>query len=278
MSNQFFQYYGGKQNMIKNILPYIPLHKCYIEPFCGGASVFFNKPLPQVSILNDLNGELVNFYRVCKSKEYIDELLKLVDCSLHSRQMHDESCEIYKNPEKYSPAQRAWAIWFNANNSFAGNLLGSFARGLDVVNDKIKSSFPTKLKNNKAEFKVLLKKLETATIECEDAVLLMKRAPYNIREMFAYIDPPYFNSDCGHYKGYSQEDFSNLLNFLAAEYKGKFLLSNYPSEILSEFLIKNKWNYTEITKNLSVNGKYNSGKTKKEVLVYNYEISKNSLF
>ena len=59
-------YYGGKQNMLSHILPLIPKHKCYVEPFCGGAAVFFAKDKSSNEILNDNNNNLINFYRILK--------------------------------------------------------------------------------------------------------------------------------------------------------------------------------------------------------------------
>ncbi len=59
-----FSYYGGKQMMAKYILPNIPKHKTYIETFAGGAAVFWLKEKSHLEILNDTNGELINFYEV----------------------------------------------------------------------------------------------------------------------------------------------------------------------------------------------------------------------
>lgn len=56
-------YYGGKQTMLKHIRPLIPAHSVYIESFAGGAAVFFDKTPVKVNVINDLNGELINFYK-----------------------------------------------------------------------------------------------------------------------------------------------------------------------------------------------------------------------
>lgn len=60
-------YYGGKQTLAKIILGLIPPHRLYCEPFLGGAAVFFAKEPAKVEVINDTNGELVNFYRVVKT-------------------------------------------------------------------------------------------------------------------------------------------------------------------------------------------------------------------
>ena len=56
-------YYGGKQSMLKDILPLVPSHDLYTEVFAGGAALLFAKKPVRVNVINDLNGELVNFYR-----------------------------------------------------------------------------------------------------------------------------------------------------------------------------------------------------------------------
>lgn len=48
-------YYGGKQNMLKRILPLIPRHTQYVEPFFGGGAVFWAKPESEVEVVNDIN-------------------------------------------------------------------------------------------------------------------------------------------------------------------------------------------------------------------------------
>ncbi len=60
-------YYGGKQKMLSVILPMIPEHSIYVEPFFGGGAVFWAKEPAQVEFINDINGEVANFYRVLQT-------------------------------------------------------------------------------------------------------------------------------------------------------------------------------------------------------------------
>jgi DNA adenine methylase len=69
-------YYGGKQKLVSHILPRIATHNFYVEPFVGGAAVFFAKPPSAVECINDTNAELINFYRVLKNRYH--ELSALV--------------------------------------------------------------------------------------------------------------------------------------------------------------------------------------------------------
>src|SRR5689334_17591644 len=59
-------YIGGKNRLAKLIISVMPPHRTYVEPFAGGAQVFFHKQPSEVEILNDLDGEIVNFFRICQ--------------------------------------------------------------------------------------------------------------------------------------------------------------------------------------------------------------------
>lgn len=70
-------YYGGKQTMLKHIEPLIPDHRVYTEAFCGGAALYWAKKPADLEVLNDINGNLINFYRVLKSR--FNELSEKID-------------------------------------------------------------------------------------------------------------------------------------------------------------------------------------------------------
>jgi DNA adenine methylase len=113
--------------------------------------------------------------------------------------------------------------------------------------------------------------LQNAQIECTDALRIIRSR--DTEDSFFYCDPPYYNSDCGHYDGYSLEDFENLLKLLS-EVKGKFLLSSYPSPILKEYIKKMGWH--SLSMNMEVTVANNSPKPRKnktEVLTANYPIT-----
>jgi len=75
---------GGKRRLTKQILPLFGAPACYIEPFCGGAALFFNKAESKVEVLNDLNGDMVDLYRVVK--HHLVEILRQLEWALVSRQ------------------------------------------------------------------------------------------------------------------------------------------------------------------------------------------------
>jgi DNA adenine methylase len=253
-------YYGGKQKMLKDLMPIIPKHRIYCEPFFGGGALFFEKPKSEVEIINDINGEVVNFYRVVKNK--YPELQKEIRATLHSREVYNEAMIIYKNPRLFTDVQRAWALWTATSQGFS-NKIGSWGFGKDPKTEKA-------LANKREEFtKEYAERFETVQIENNDAVKVIERA--DTKDTFFYCDPPYIGSHMGHYSGYTENDFAELLKILS-KIKGKFLLSSYPNELLAEYTKKFKWKTQKVEKLVAVTK--NTNKTKTEVMTMNYDPAK----
>jgi DNA adenine methylase len=77
------QYTGSKWRIAKWIIERLPAHVCYVEPFCGAAGVFFRKPPSPVECLNDLNGEVINFFDVLRSQT--NDLIRAIELTPWSR-------------------------------------------------------------------------------------------------------------------------------------------------------------------------------------------------
>ena len=254
-----FSYYGGKQLMLKYILPNIPKHRTYVEPFVGGGAVFWAKKPSEVEILNDTNGEIMNFYEVLKN-DFI-ELEKYIRISLHSRDLHRKAWVIYTNPDMFDRVKRAWAVWVLANMGYGGLLSESWGR--DITQNKTVKKIMNARERFTEEYAI---RLQIVELESRDAIKIIETTDY--KDAFFYCDPPYFNSDMGHYDGYTIDDFERLLNTLS-KIKGKFLLSSYPSDILEKYKKIYNWHQIEIKQRVSMSSK---GKRKIEVLTANYPL------
>lgn len=235
-------YYGGKQTMLKHIRPLIPDHICYCESFAGGAAVFFDKTPAKVNVINDLNGELINFYRTVVSDP--NGFKKEVLQTLHCRGQHQHAWYIYNHPDYFTQIQRAWAIWVLSQQSFSGILNGSFSI------EKRKGAKPRKLNNAKLVFcDELIELLEKSTIECDDAFKIIKR--YDTPDTFHFIDPPYVGSDMGHYAGmFNDQNLEQLLE-LCSTLKGKFMLTMYPNDIIRRYSDNFGWNIHAVDRQVS---------------------------
>lgn len=117
-------YYGGKQRMLRHILPLIPPHEVYTEAFAGGAAVFWAKAPCGIEVLNDLNGEIVNFYQVAKTQA--QALANHIAATPHSRNLHKLAEFVYDHPHLFDPVKRAWAVWVQCTLSFASMIKGGY--------------------------------------------------------------------------------------------------------------------------------------------------------
>lgn len=253
-------YYGGKQTLLKYLLPLIPAHRLYCEPFFGGGAVFFAKPKSEVEVINDINGEIVNFFKVLKSN--FPELQKEIRATLHSRELYKKAMVVYAHPDLFSDVKRAWALWVLTNQGFAG-MIGSWGFGKD---DSKEASLAVKRENFTKDYEDRLVKVQ---VENNNAIKVIQRC--DDKETFIYADPPYIGSDQGHYKGYSENDYRELLDALA-KVKGNFLLSSYPSKILQTYIKKHKWRVQKVTKSVAVTK--HTDKVKTEMIVMNYDPAK----
>jgi DNA adenine methylase len=219
-------YYGGKQRIASWICQYIPKHTVYAEPFCGGAAVFFMKPFPKVKnnnhyreVLNDTNKAIVTLYKVASDKILREEFLYKLQCTPYSRSVHKEACNANTNKYKgYSELDIAVAFYININMSFAKNINGGW--GTSVYGRNSAGTWANRIKNLPS----ILERLFGVHIEHDDALSVIKR--WDSPQTFFYCDPPYVGSDQGHYKGYTEEDFKDLIGTLES-IQGSFLLSHY---------------------------------------------------
>ncbi|MEL3907899.1 MAG: DNA adenine methylase [Treponemataceae bacterium] len=245
-------YYGGKQQLASKIVSLIPEHRIYCEPFVGGAAVFFAKPKSESEIINDINSEIVNFYEVLQRDFYA--LQSEVSISLHSRKLHKHARVVYENPEMFDRIKRAWAIWLLANASFGSSLNAGF--GYDKFGTSIRA-----LSRKRNQFgEELAIRLQNVQIECCDAMRIIRSR--DSTDSFFYLDPPYVGAFQGHYDGYSQQDFDNLLSTIS-KIEGKFLLSSFRNKSLSEATKQHGWYTIELKMAKSMTAQI--GKTKSKV-------------
>lgn len=254
-------YYGGKQSLLKEILPRIPEHTGYVEPFFGGGAVFWAKEPKEYEVINDVNMNVINFYEVLRNAYF--DLKKRVDATLHSRETYKKALIIYECPWLFAdePVIRAWAFYVVTSQGFA-NKIGTW--GYD--RSKRAHTVQRKIDHFNEELSLRLKHTQIEQNQA-DKVMLSRDTP----DTFHYIDPPYIDTNQGHYGGYTHAHFRRDLEVMS-QLKGKFMLSTYPSDLLNEYTKQNGWRTVLVDKCLSAsNGaKLNKRKRKIEVLTMNY--------
>lgn len=213
-----FSYYGGKQRLATKIVPLLPKHTVYVEPFAGGLAVFFAKPRPAArnsnhyrEVINDVDGRVVNFYRQLR-----DNPAKLVNaCKLtpYSR----EEYELAKQPTD-DPLEAARRWFVTINKSFANKAGCSWGTSITSENH------PITFAHQAARLGACAQRFAMVYVEHDDALAVIKR--WDSPQTLFYCDPPYVGAHQGHYRGYTQADFDNLVTALT-QAQGSFVLSCY---------------------------------------------------
>lgn len=204
-------YVGGKNRIAAQIISLIPKHKTYVEPFAGGAQVLFRKKPSDIEVINDLDGELVNFYRICQAHH--GELLRSLNFILLSRKWY--SLHLRTPPETLTDIQRAARYFIIQKCSFGGMVARhNFAAHITKPPTFTPKRIPEMIRS-------AYERLQSVQIEH----LPFEKAlgKYDRPSTFFYLDPPYYNVKLYNHN-FSDDDFSRLRKCLST-LKGKFLLS-----------------------------------------------------
>lgn len=95
--------------MADKLIPLFPAHECYVEVFCGGAAIYFLRPPAPVEVLNDVNNDLINLYRVVQ--HHLEEFVRQFKWAISSRQVF-KWLQMTKS-ETLTDIQRLWEGFFN---------------------------------------------------------------------------------------------------------------------------------------------------------------------
>lgn len=248
---------GGKYKLRKTIVKMLPKHICYCEPFGGAGWVLFEKPPSRVEVYNDINSELVNFFRVARDKS--EQLIRAFDYLLISREIFEK----YKalNPIGASEVNRAVRFYYLLHFSFSALMKNFLIVPL--------GNPPKVLKNVGQDIQQVKERLVNTIIERRDFEQVINS--YDRKETVFYCDPPYYGLTGYNSQGskpFSKEDHVRLRDCLS-RIQGKFLLSinAHPEihELYSDFLIE------------EVNIRYSVCRTDKrsssiELIISNFEL------
>jgi DNA adenine methylase len=204
-------YIGGKNRLAPKIISLLPEHTTYVEPFAGGAQVLFHKPPSDVEVLNDLDFDIVNFFRVCQW--HYQELVRYLRYCLVSRRLHELHAKT--NPETLTDIQRAGRFFYLQKNSFGGLILKQkFHYGVLQGSNYNLERIPEILEHAH-------QRLQRVQIESQPYEQVLER--YDRSTTCFYLDPPYWGLRL--YKfNFTEADFKVLAHRLG-NLKGKFILS-----------------------------------------------------
>jgi DNA adenine methylase len=204
-------YIGGKNRLAAQIIDLFPPHTTYVEPFAGGAQVFFHKMPSRVEVLNDLDYDVVNFLRVCQWHEA--ELVKHMRYLLASRRLHELLKET--NPALLTDVQRAARFLYLQKNSFGGLITRQkFNYGVTHPRNYNPARLPETLRRAHDR----LERVQIESLPYDD--ILRK---YDRETTLFYLDPPYYGLSWYRFN-FEPEHFTALAENVR-RLKGRFILS-----------------------------------------------------
>ncbi|AKZ83214.1 MULTISPECIES: DNA adenine methylase [Enterobacterales] len=244
---------GGKRRLAKHILPLFPAHTCYVEPFCGAAALYFLKTPSKTEVINDINGELVNLYRVVK--HHLEEFIRQFKWALVSRQIYKW---LQDTPEEtLTDIQRAARFYYLQKQAFGGKVA-------DHTFGTSTTSAPRfNLLRIEEELSMAHLRLSRTLIEHLDWHQCIER--YDRPHTLFYCDPPYWGTE-GYGVEFGLENYDHMAD-LARRIKGKMIISvNDIPEMRQAFNGLNMQS-VDISYNLKVTGKPSP---KKELVICNF--------
>jgi len=224
-----FRWPGGKGNLVGWIIQYNPAGRIYVEPFAGAASVFWHLPSPfPVEVLNDLDGEILNLYRVLQDKAKFEELAHRLIFTPYARAEFARALQTAKD-HSATDIDRAWAFFVKQNQSFGGKALGvgDWGRALFYTNNDMAST-TSKWRSRLKLLSFWHERLSRVQIDCIDGIECIKY--WDTPETVFYIDPPYVpdtRKDRQLYKNEPDLAYHERLMQTLLAAKGKVILSCY---------------------------------------------------
>lgn len=256
-----FSYLGGKFMLVAMLIGFVPPHTTYCEVFGGSASFLLNKKPSKVEVYNDINSDVVNFFRTLRNKP--EELLKVLKLTPYARAefyasrnyIAFEKCDVEKARKFFVKHQQGFAG--------RGNTYG-FAIGKNQA-----LTFANKVDN----LKFIAERLRSVQFENKDYEFMLTHYCKN-NDVFAYLDPPYMHETRTKSDDYDFEldddDHERMLQ-LAVKSPAKILISGYGNKLYDKYL--KGWHKKKI--DVACSSAYAPGQTEKprrtEVLWWNYD-------
>lgn len=266
-----FGWYGGKFSHLDWLLPLLPECFHYCEPFAGSGAVLLNRPPSQVETYNDIDGEVVNFFKVLRQEK--EKLIEQIALTPFSREEFSIACELDPDLSVLERARRFYVRarqvrtglaqtasigrWANCKNTSRSGMSGVVSRWLGGVE----------------QLEFIADRLLRVQIENRPAVELIKL--YDSKTTLFYCDPPYIHETRGDTKSYGFEmnndhhkELAKALNAI----EGLAAVSNYECPLMEELYPSKKWK-----KVYSPEKTIHSTKdVRQEVLWINYDLQKAS--
>lgn len=225
------RYHGGKWKLAPWILRHLPAHRVYVEPFGGGASVLLQKPRSYAEVYNDLDGEVVNLFRVARERG--EELAQACELTPFAR---DEFEIAYM--EGGDELERARRTLVRSFMGFGSAGVTKQVTGFRANTTRAYTTPATDWMNYPDALRIVVQRLRGVVIEHRDAAMVMQT--HDGDDTVHYVDPPYVH-DTRHHRGRSPayrhemtDDQHQALASTLRGLRGSVILSGYRCPLYDE--------------------------------------------
>lgn len=242
-----FGYYGGKFSHLNWLMPLLPDSKSFCEPFAGSAVVALSREPAEIEIINDLDGDIINFFRVLREQPL--NLIEKISLTPYSRaefvnsilelKEYQDIRDYFNEPIGANHIERARSFFLRvvqARGNRAHSSPGSWSWSVRRSSRGMALAASKWLTRIDGLFDIV-ERLMTIQIECRDALEVIEL--YDNSDMLFYVDPPYVHSTREKERAYRKDlemtddqhrELANLLHCCA----GKVAISNYDSMLYRE--------------------------------------------
>lgn len=251
-------YPGSKRRIASWIIKHMPPHHSYLEPFFGSGAVLFAKPLARIETVNDLDGDVVNFFRVIQNPKTRKQLQEWLTYTPYSRQIYDEAYE--RMPENLVEQAGYFAV--RSMQGYGFRLSGKCGWKRDMQGRE--AAYAVRNWNELPDIlEDMASRLKAVQIENRPALELIKA--FNHERVLIYADPPYILSTRNR-RQYRHEmtddDHCELLEMLCRS-KAMVMISGYDCDLYDTYL--NGWRKEQIRT------KTHNGSDRTETIWMNYK-------
>ncbi len=226
-----FPWYGGKEALASYLVTLLPPHEVYVEVFGGSGALLFAKKPSRLEVYNDIDSGLVNFFRVLRSREQVQELQRLLDLTPYSREEYYDCLATWKEID--NPIEQARRWYTVVLQSFSNNMDASGWSYTKIAGSNPASAFHSRI----AQLSTFIDRM--ALIQVEHHSFSEVISAYDSPTTCFYLDPPYL-PETRRRKGYlhemTREDHEQLLAILQ-QIQGMAILSGYTSPLYRDSLL-----------------------------------------
>lgn len=247
---------GGKGRLLKHIRPLLTEHHLYCEVFGGGGAVLLDKPESPLEVINDINGDLISFYR--QIKFHLDPVLDEMDLVMNSRREFKD----YLAQPGLTEIQRA-ARWYIRNKLSFGGLGQHFGTsrctGTASLGSRAQRMLAIRALNRRFD-RVCIEELPWE--KCVET--------YDGPGTLFFFDPPYLDAGASAYAGWSELELTRFCQKLTT-LQGKWIFTFQDCGLVRDLMAAWKIHAIERANGIGNNGRQRSGRTYREIIISSEE-------